>query len=95
MSTDTEHCTGAAYHAPLPLWTERHHVYPKYLCALVGVAVIPLVRPLCDNCHSRVHHAIAHLINTGVPGHRLSDSEMLLVNLAWSWWQGALLGGQP
>lgn len=91
MSTDHESCTGAAYHSPLPLWTERHHVYAQYLCALLGVPAIPLVRPLCSNCHTRIHHVLTHLINTGEPGHRLSDGEQLLVNLAWAWWQGELI----
>ena len=91
MSVDFESCTGAAYHSPLPLWTERHHVYPMYLSALLGVPDVHLLRPLCANCHTRVHHVLAHLINSGEQGHRLSDGEQLLVNLAWSWWQGELL----
>lgn len=90
MTVDTEPCVGAAYHAPIPLWTERHHVYPKYLCSLLGVPEIPLVRPLCSNCHTRIHHILHHLINTGEPGHRLSGGEALLVGLAWSWWVGEI-----
>ena len=62
-----------------------------YLSALLGVPIVHLVRPLCGNCHTRVHHALTHLINEGTQPHRLSDGEQQLVALAWSWWQGELL----
>ena len=91
MSVDHESCVGAAYHAPLPLWTERHHIFPKYLSALLGVAEVPLLAALCSNCHTRVHHALHHLINAGTNPHRLSDGESYLLNLAWSWWSQELL----
>lgn len=91
MSIDHEPCTGALYHAPLPLWTERHHVIPKYLCALLNKPVIHMLAPLCSNCHVRVHHALTHLINTGENPHRLSPREMTLVVIAWMWWVGSLL----
>lgn len=90
MSLDHELCVGASYHSPHPQWTERHHIYPMYLCGLLGVPDIHVLRPLCGNCHGRVHHALTHLINEGVQVHRLSEGEQVLVNLAWSWWQGAL-----
>ncbi len=91
MSLDAELCSGASYHAPHPQWTERHHVYPKYLSGLLGVAVVPLLRPLCGNCHTRVHHALTHLINEGAQVHRLSADEQQLVDLAWAWWRAGLL----
>lgn len=91
MSTDPESCRGATYHAPLVLWTDRHHVIPKYLCALLGVPVVDEVVPLCASCHERVHHALTHLINTGLNPHRLSANEATYVARAWDWWQRALL----
>lgn len=92
MSADRELCAGAGYHAPAPLWTERHHVFPKYLCGLLGVTIIDALVPLCSNCHGRVHHALTHLINTGTNPHRLSAAEANLVEHAWLWWQVSLLG---
>lgn len=86
LSLDHELCTGATYHAPLPHATQRHHIRPKYLSALLGVPIVHEVTPLCGNCHGRVHHALTHLINEGLQVHRLSDGEQLLVNLAWGWW---------
>lgn len=91
MSTDAELCAGATYHAPLVLWTQRHHVFPKYLCAMLGLPVIPDLVPLCCNCHERVHHALTHLINTGTNPHRLSSSELGYVNRAWDWWIAGLI----
>lgn len=90
MTADWEMCAGAANHAPAPLWTERHHVFPKFLSALLGIPVVPNLVPLCGNCHGRVHHALAHLINSGAVAHRLSPSEALLVSRAWDWWQESL-----
>lgn len=78
------------YHAPIPIWTQRHHVFPKYLCALLGVPVRALVVPLCATCHGRVHHALVHLINSGANPHRLSAGEAGLVVQAWAWWQSTL-----
>lgn len=90
MTRDTEECEGAAHHAPIPLWTQRHHIYPTYLCALLELPKRHEVVPLCGNCHERVHHALRHLINTGANPHRLSSSEMALVMVAWEWWQWGL-----
>lgn len=95
MTRDTEVCTGAGSHAPLPLWTERHHIFPTYLCDLLGVEERDEVLPLCGNCHERVHHAIRHLVNTGENPHRLSVRETSLVQAAWSWWQQTLAGVRP
>lgn len=90
MSIDREPCEGAGYHAPAPLWTERHHVYPKYLCGLLAIADRPELVALCPNCHGRVHHALTHRINTGANPHRLSPAEAALVAAAWAWWVAEL-----
>lgn len=91
MSRDLELCEGALYHAPLPLWTERHHIFPTYLCSLLGVAKRHEIVPLCGNCHERVHHALKHLINEGSNPHRLSPAETVIVERAWAWWQAELV----
>ena len=86
MSVDHEACTGARYHAPAPLWTERHHVFPMYLSRLLGVPVRRELAALCSNCHTRVHHALEHLISEGESPHRLSEGEAVFVAAAWAWW---------
>jgi hypothetical protein len=73
MTRDAELCEGATYHSPLPLFTERHHVYPMYLAALLGVPANATVVPLCGTEHENVHHALRHLINTGENPHRFAD----------------------
>ncbi len=91
MTRDTELCAGATYHSPQPLWTERHHVYPMYLSALLGLPVIPIVVPFCETEHGNVHHALRHLINTGTNPHRFAESTESYVEAAWTWWQAAIL----
>lgn len=91
MSYDPELCTGSA-HSCKPLTTQRHHVYPKYLSALLGVRINPRVAPLCGACHDSVHHLIEHLINEGTtPGHRRGAGYWRWVDEAWDWWQAAVL----
>lgn len=91
MSIDPENCIGAASHSPRPIETERHHIFPKYLCALLEVPERPEIVPLCGTCHSNVHHVLTTLINTGtLEGHRLSESSREIVNLAWGWWREML-----
>ncbi len=91
MSRDTELCEGATYHSPVPLWTERHHIYPKYLSGLLGVPVIEKLVPLCGTEHENVHHALRHLINTGENPHRFAAQTQGYVEAAWVWWQAELL----
>lgn len=91
MSRDIEPCAGAYYHSPQPLWTERHHVHPKYLSALLGLPVDPILIPLCETEHGNVHHALTHLINTGTNPHRFAEATQDCVDDAWSWWQEKLL----
>lgn len=81
-------CVGALEHRPAYAETDRHHVYPKYLCGLLGVPIIGLTVPLCSGCHDLVHHTLHHLINTGARGgHRLPAGAAELVERAWRWWQ--------
>ncbi len=93
MSRDAELCQGATYHSPQPLWTERHHVIPMYLSALLGLPVVTIVVPLCETEHGNVHHALHHLINTGENPHRFADRTQGYVDDAWYWWQAAILSG--
>ena len=82
---------GSTFHSPLPLWTERHHIRPMYLSALLGQPVHPTRVPLCGTEHSNVHHALEHLINEGVNPHRFAERTQGYVDEAWSWWVAALL----
>ena len=91
MTRDAEPCVGATYHSPQPLWTERHHIFPMYLSALLDLPVVPLVAPLCGTEHENVHHALRHLINTGENPHRFADRTQTLVDAAWEWWQAAIM----
>lgn len=91
MTADLELCIGAAEHRPMVLWTERHHVYPMYLCRLAGVPIRQRVEPLCGTCHENVHHAIHHLLADGtVGGHHLSAGSRALVYDWWAWWQDVI-----
>ncbi len=91
MTRDPELCMGSTYHSPMPLLTERHHVFPMYLSALLGQPINPTRVPLCGTEHSTVHHALEHLINTGEQGgHRFAERTQGYVDTAWSWWQAAL-----
>jgi len=92
MTWDPEACVGAADHSPRAIATERHHIFPKYLCALAGLAIRHELAPLCGTCHENVHHAIHHLLATGtVGGHLLAPGSRQLVYAWWAWWQGVLV----
>ncbi len=92
MTRDSETCEGATYHSPRVVSTERHHVYPMYLAALLGQPVNPLMVPLCATEHDNVHHALHHLISEGQQGgHRFADRTQGYIEVAWAWWQAALL----
>ena len=96
MTRDSEPCEGATYHAPQPLFTQRHHVRPKYLAALLGVPIDPTVVPLCATEHDNVHHALHHLINEGQQGgHRFADRTQGYIEAAWQWWGAALMAPLP
>jgi len=67
-----------------------------YLSALLGQSVIPMVVPLCGTEHDNVHHALHHLINEGQQGgHRFAGRTQGYIEVAWQWWQGALVVGHP
>jgi len=88
----TRTCVGATYHSPRYAETDRHHVYPKYLSALLGVPTRSETMRLCSGCHDLVHHALHHLINTGTRGgHRLPAGARAQVLAAWGWWQALVL----
>lgn len=87
MTIDLELCTGSS-HAARPLVTDRHHVYPKYLCGLLGLPQRLERTPLCGACHDAVHHLLDHLVSDGeTPGHRRGAGYWRWVDEAWSWWQ--------
>lgn len=90
MSRDPELCMGSTFHSPRAMTTERHHIYPKFLSALLGQPINPLVVPLCGTEHSNVHHALEHLINEGDNPHRFAERTQGYVDAAWSWWQAAV-----
>lgn len=91
MTTTTIECVGALDHRPNYAEVDRHHVYPKYLCGLLGVPTLAVTVPLCAQCHDLVHHALHHLINTGtIDGHRLAAGSRWIVYEAWRWWQAEL-----
>lgn len=84
-------CRGALDHRPRYAETDAHHVYPKYLSALLGVPVNRWTVPLCSGCHDLAHHVLHHFINTGAPGGHLPPAGIaLLVDDAWEWWQRTL-----
>ena len=93
MTRDHEECEGALTHSPLPLWTERHHIFPMYLCRAAGLLERPEVVPLCGTEHENVHHAIHHLLADGTQGgHRFAVRTQSYVDQFWAWWQEALSG---
>lgn len=95
MSYDPESCTGSS-HSCRPLTTQRHHLYPKFLCGLLGIPVIPVVTPLCGSCHDSVHALLVHLINEGAtPGHVRGAGYWQWVDMAWAWWQAEVLKKVP
>ncbi len=93
MSRDWERCIGAESHTPADLWSERHHVFPKFLCDLAGIPRRPELAPLCGTCHANVHHGIEHLLENGTIGHTLPYGSRLLVYRWWAWWQEAIVVG--
>ncbi len=91
MSITAYPCVGAIDHSPRYFETDRHHTFPRYLCALLGIASRPETVRLCAQCHDSAHHVIHHLINSGTwGGHRLPAGTRAQVMAAWSWWQAAV-----
>lgn len=85
-------CQGATDHRPVYAETDRHHVRPKYLAALLGLPIETRTVPLCSGCHDLVHHVLHHLINEGtMGGHRLSPRMHALVMDPWEWWQAKVV----
>ncbi len=91
MSKDPRPCaSGIRDHTPEPAERERHHIYPRYLAALLGVPERPQTAVLCAGCHDQLHHVIHHRINSGtVGGHRLPAGLRMLADDAWTWWTEA------
>lgn len=95
MTYDPELCTGSS-HSCLPLTTDRHHIRPKYLAALLGIPIRTETTPLCGACHESTHHLIVHLINEGeTPGHHRGAGYWRWVDEAWAWWQAEVLMTVP
>jgi len=91
MTRTSKVCVGARYHSPIYYEIDNHHLFPKFLCALLGVPERRETVPLCATDHDNVHHALTALINTGtVGGHRLAPGSRLLVEAAWVWWRTTL-----
>ena len=92
MTYDPQPCAASDHHRPLPVETDRHHIYPKYLCGLLGVPIIHTTVPLCGACHQAVHHVLEHLISDGeAPGHRWTTTAVgPWIAMAWHWWQSEL-----
>lgn len=92
----TRVCVGALDHSPRYAEVDRHHVRPKYLCALLGVPYRTETVDLCAGCHDVTHHVLHHLINTGtVQSHHLPSGIRSVVETAWVWWQETLLSQVP
>lgn len=92
MTTTTTVCVGALYHSPVYVEVDRHHIFPLYLCDLLGVPDRVEVAPLCSGCHDTAHHLIRHLVNEGsLGGHRPASGARTLVDRFWSWWQATVL----
>jgi len=81
-------CVGAGYHSPTARYTELHHVFPKYLCALLGLPVIRELAALCGTCHNNVHQALDDLVSNGprLNRDRLATATWALVQRAYGWW---------
>ena len=91
MTTTTRVCVGAAEHRPVYAEVDRHHVFPLYLCSLLGVPARRETVDLCSGCHDLVHHVLRHRINSGTAGgHRLPAGARDVVERAWRWWQEVL-----
>lgn len=81
-------CQGASYHSPIYYETDNHHIFPRFLCGLLGIPARKETAILCATCHDNLHAVIRHLVNEGtVGGHRLSRGMAAQVNAFWSWWQ--------
>lgn len=89
MSRTTVDCAcGMADHTPQYAEIDRHHLYPHYLTALLGIPDRRDTVPLASGCHDLLHHVLHHLISGGtVGGHRLSVGLRRYVEAAWQWWQ--------
>lgn len=80
-------CVGALVHSPMYAEVDRHHVYPTFLCSLLGMPKRTETVDLCAGCHDIVHHILRHRINTGeLGGHRTSAGVRATVDAAWDWW---------
>lgn len=89
----TRVCQGALKHSPRYAEVDRHHLYPKYLSALLNVPERRDTVDLCAGCHDTAHHVLHHLINTGtVCGHHLPYGIRAVVYPAWRWWQATIEG---
>lgn len=88
MSKDPRPCaSGIRNHTPEPAERDRHHLFPKYLAALLGVSERTETVLLCSGCHDLLHHVLHHRINSGiVDGHRLTPALRGMVDDAWRWW---------
>lgn len=83
---------GAKRHSPVYAEVDHHHIYPKYLAALLGLPERPETVDLCAGCHDDLHHVLRHWINEGHPGgHHLPQLMRWYVQVAWAWWQDGLL----
>ncbi|HEY8836729.1 MAG TPA: hypothetical protein VIO16_03425 [Dehalococcoidia bacterium] len=90
MSNDGHLCRGAMRHTPTPAEHDMHHLYPKFMCALLGIPERRETVLLCSGCHDLIHHVYRHLVNEGhVGGHHLSGDLRGLVESFWTWWQAA------
>ncbi len=90
MTRTVKVCVGARYHSPTYYETDNHHVFPRFLCALLGIPSRPETVVLCAQCHDNVHATLRNLINTGSwGGHRLPAGTRAQVMAAWSWWKSA------
>ncbi len=92
MSRTKTICQGSRYHSPVYYEVDTHHLYPKYLCHLLGIPERPETIALCALDHDNLHHVIRHYINEGSPGgHRLSVALKGHVDAAWQWWENTIL----
>ena len=81
-------CSGAREHTPQYAEIDNHHLYPRYLCGLLGVPERRETVQLCSGCHDLLHHVLHHCINAGtLGGHRLSAGLKRHVEAAWQWWR--------
>ncbi len=83
-------CVGARSHRPEYLEVDRHHIFPTYMCDLLGVPKRRETAILCAGCHDFCHHLLHDLVNEGSYtkfGHQPADGIAALVKRAYYWWQ--------